>query len=265
MLFRAHKGSGYQTTTSMMVDRIPFFRSLLHAVPALAAIFLGVAAAHAGELNPHDMVLLDRLTWGINPSSAAHLQAVGTERWLQEQLHPAPGTALPDAARKQIEAMPDVHKFPFDIAVAFDQQARSANQVADPDQKKAAQQVYQQAMNDRAKQAAARSILRALYAPDQLRERMTWFWFNHFNVHQYKANIRILVGDYEDRAIRPNALGKFHDLLVATLYHPAMLRYLDNADSAAGHLNENYAREIMELHTMGVGSGYAQSAPWPAF
>jgi len=91
-----------------------------------------------------------------------------------------------------------------------------------------------------------------------LRERMTWFWFNHFNVHQYKANIRILVGDYEDRAIRPFALGNFHDLLTATLYHPAMLRYLDNADNAVGHLNENYAREIMELHTMGVGSGYTQ-------
>ena len=68
-----------------------------------------------------------------------------------------------------------------------------------------------------------------------------------------------LVGDYEDRAIRPLALGKFHDLLTATLYHPAMLRYLDNADNAAGHLNENYAREIMELHTMGVDSGYSQA------
>jgi uncharacterized protein (DUF1800 family) len=205
------------------------------------------------------MILLDRLTWGINASSAAHLQAVGTERWLAEQLHPASNTALPDAARAQIEAMPDVHKLPFDIAVAFDQQAKSANQVADPEQRKAAQQVYQQAMNDRAKQAAARSILRALYSPDQLRERMTWFWFNHFNVNQSKANLRILVGDYQDRAIRPYALGKFRDLLIATLHHPAMMRYLDNADNAAGHLNENYAREIMELHTMGVGSGYAQS------
>src|ERR1700679_3662830 len=83
---------------------------------------LGVAAAQAGELNPHDMVLLDRLTWGINASSAAHLQAIGVDRWLGEQLHPAADAALPDAAQKQIEAMPDVHKFPFDIAVAFDQQ-----------------------------------------------------------------------------------------------------------------------------------------------
>jgi len=186
--------------------------SLACAAIVTVAGILSAGASHAAELNPHDMVLLDRLTWGINASSAAHLQAVGTERWLGEQLHPAGGTALPDAVRTQIEAMPDVHKFPFDIAVAFDQQARSANQVADPEQRKAAQQVFQQAMNDRAKQAAARSILRALYAPDQLRERMTWFWFNHFNVHQYKANIRILVGDYEDRAIRPYALGKFHDL-----------------------------------------------------
>jgi uncharacterized protein (DUF1800 family) len=203
--------------------------------------------------------MLDRLTWGINASSAAHLQAVGTERWLQEQLHPGPITALPAAVKAQTEAMPDVHKFPFDVLVAFDMQAKSANQVIDPDQKKAAQQVFQQAMNDRAKQAAARSILRALYSPDQLRERMTWFWFNHFNVHQYKSNIRVVLGDYEDNAIRAHALGKFRDLLAATVRHPAMLRYLDNADNAAGHINENYAREIMELHTMGVGSGYTQA------
>jgi uncharacterized protein (DUF1800 family) len=220
---------------------------------------VSIVASQAAELTPRDMVLLDRLTWGINASSAAHLQGIGADRWLAEQLHPASDGALPEAARAQIEAMPDVHKFPFDIAVAFEAQGKAANQIADPDQKKAAQQAFQQAMNDRAKQAAARSILRALYAPDQLRERMTWFWFNHFNVHQYKANIRLLVGDYETSAIRSHALGKFRDLLAATLRHPAMLRYLDNSDNAAGHVNENYAREIMELHTMGVGSGYAQS------
>ncbi len=226
---------------------------------AFVAGTLGAVAAQASEFNAHDLALLDRLTWGINASSAEHLRALGAERWLQEQLHPPANTALPDTVKAQIEAMPDIHKLPFDIAVAFEQQAKSANQVADADQKKAAQQVYQGAMNDRARQAAARSILRALYAPDQLRERMIWFWFNHFNVHQYKANLRILVGDYEDRAIRPFALGKFSALLAATMHHPAMLRYLDNADNAVGHVNENYAREIMELHTMGVGSGYTQA------
>ena len=63
--------------------------------------------------------------------------------------------------------------------------------------------------------------------------------------------------DYEDQ-IRDHALGKFRDLLLATVVHPAMLQYLDNAQNAAGHINENYAREIMELHTLGVGSGYSQ-------
>jgi uncharacterized protein (DUF1800 family) len=237
----------------------------LSARGIILAVAVGVVpgifgrAAQATDLNPSDLALLDRLTWGVNASSAEHLRAVGTERWLQEQLHPASNMTLPEAAKTQIEAMPDVHKFPFDIAVSFEQQAKSANQVADPDQKKAAQQVFQQAMNDRARQAAARTILCALYSPDQLLERMTWFWFNHFNVHQYKANVRILVGDYVDSGIRPFALGKFRNLLSATLHHPAMLRYLDNADNAAGHINENYAREIMELHTMGVGSGYTQA------
>jgi uncharacterized protein (DUF1800 family) len=235
-----------------------FSRSRILCV-VFALVMGPFGTARAGETNAHDLALLDRLTWGISTSGAEHLRSVGTDRWLQEQLHPPANTALPDAANAQIEAMPDVHKFPFDIAVAFEQQAKSANQVADPDQRKAAQQVFQQAMNDRTRQAAARTILRALYAPDQLRERMTWFWFNHFNVHQNKANIRILVGDYESRAIRPFAMGKFRDLLSATLRHPAMLRYLDNADNATGHLNENYAREIMELHTMGVGSGYSQA------
>jgi uncharacterized protein (DUF1800 family) len=231
------------------------WRLALVALP----IMIGLKPAAAAELAPRDLAMLDRLSWGVSASSAAHLQQVGVERWLQEQLHPPATTTLPEAARAQIEAMPDVHGFPFDIAVSFDQQGKSANQVTDPEQRKAAQQVYQQALSDRARQAAARTILRALYSPDQLRERLTWFWFNHFNVHQYKANIRVLVGDYEDRAIRPFALGRFRDLLSATLHHPAMLRYLDNADNAAGHLNENYAREIMELHTMGVGSGYAQA------
>jgi uncharacterized protein (DUF1800 family) len=67
---------------------------------------------------------------------------------------------------------------------------------------------------------------------------MTWFWFNHFNVHLYKSNIRLLIGNYEEKAIRAHALGRFRDLLTATLRDPAMLRYLDNDQNAAGHINE---------------------------
>jgi uncharacterized protein (DUF1800 family) len=87
---------------------------------------------------------------------------------------------------------------------------------------------------------------------------MVWFWLNHFSVHQYKANLRWLVGDYAERAIRPHVFGRFEDLVMATLEHPAMLQYLDNNQNAAGHINENYARELMELHTLGVNSGYTQ-------
>ena len=62
-----------------------------------------------------------------------------------------------------------------------------------------------------------------------------------------------MVGDYEDNAIRTHALGKFRDLLLATMRHPAMLQFLDNDQNAVGHINENYGRELLELHTLGVG------------
>ena len=89
--------------------------------------------------------------------------------------------------------------------------------------------------------------------------RMTEFWFNHFNVSVQKASVRPFVGHYVVNAIRANALGKFEDLVLATAHHPAMLFYLDQAQSNARGLNENYARELMELHTLGVNSGYSQN------
>jgi uncharacterized protein (DUF1800 family) len=88
---------------------------------------------------------------------------------------------------------------------------------------------------------------------------MTWFWLNHFNIHQGKRNLRAMVGDYENTAIRPHALGKFRDLLGSVVKHPAMLRYLDNEQNAVGRINENLARELMELHTLGVDAGYTQN------
>ena len=118
-------------------------------------------------------------------------------------------------------------------------------------------------------------LTRAIYAQRQLEEVMTDFWFNHFNVFLNKDIDQYLVTSYERDAIRANALGKFRDLLFATAKHPAMLYYLDqyqsvgpdsplaqqqrknNNNSNAG-LNENYAREVMELHTLGVDGGYTQ-------
>jgi uncharacterized protein (DUF1800 family) len=218
------------------------------------------AASDAPAQNTRDLALLNRLTWGETASSAAQMRQVGAKRWLEAQLRPsADDRRLPPEAQAQVDALPDIHTGMAELVVRMDAMNKAANQQTDPDMKKTAQQAYQQGMSNLAKEAADRSLMRDLYAPDQLNEQMTWFWMNHFNVHMYKRDIRAMIADYEDQAIRPRALGHFRDLLEATLRHPAMLRYLDNDQNAAGHINENYAREIMELHTMGVGSGYTQT------
>ena len=200
---------------------------------------------------------LDRVSWGASTSAAAQLSRRGLGPWMRDQLNPRPA-ALPAAAQAQIDAM-TISRTPVDqLAIALDAQRKAADALPDEDQKKAARQAYQQELNRLSREAQQRFVLRALYSPNQLQEQMTWFWMNHFNVNVRKGNIRALIGDYEDSAIRPHALGKFRDLLGATVQHPAMLRYLDNAQNAANRLNENYARELMELHTLGVGSGYSQ-------
>ena len=89
--------------------------------------------------------------------------------------------------------------------------------------------------------------------------RMTEFWFNHLNVFAGKGAVRPFVGHYMVNVIRANALGKFEDLLLASARHPAMLLYLDQAQSNVRGINENYARELMELHTLGVNAGYTQN------
>src|SRR5207245_1930541 len=119
----------------------------------------------------------------------------------------------------------------------------------------------------------AARIMLAVESERQLQEVMVDFWFNHFNVHAAKGEVKWYLTSYERDVIRPHALGKFGDLLRGTATHPAMLFYLDNWLSArpdftvpvgpnrgkrAG-LNENYARELMELHTLGVDGGYTQT------
>jgi uncharacterized protein (DUF1800 family) len=113
-------------------------------------------------------------------------------------------------------------------------------------------------------------LLRAIYSNRQLEEVLTDFWYNHFNVYLDKSADRSMVTSYERDVIRPHVLAKFKDLLEATAESPAMLFYLDNWQSVgpdAPHgpnqkrrqgLNENYGRELMELHTLGVDGGYTQ-------
>ncbi len=121
-------------------------------------------------------------------------------------------------------------------------------------------------------------LLRAVYSERQLDEVMTNFWSNHFNIYLRKnGEMPWYLADYERDVIRPHAMGRFEDLLVAVAHSPAMLVYLDNQQSIGPHsvaavrasanpvqkkapagLNENYARELMELHTLGVNGGYTQ-------
>ena len=176
---------------------------------------------------------------------------------MAQQLHP-PATRLPESVNTQIQAMAISQQSMVTLVQTLEQRNKDANGLTDDDAKKAAQQSYQTELNRLSREAATRHILRDLYSPNQIQEQMSWFWLNHFSIFQYKSNIRPMLADYEEVAIRPRALGKFRDLLQAVAYHPAMLRYLDNEQNASGRLNENFARELMELHTLGVGAGYSQ-------
>jgi uncharacterized protein (DUF1800 family) len=227
--------------------------------PTLVAGCAGPAlrpdAAARGDAN--ELALLNRVTWGVDSASLAAWQRLRRRDYLQAQLHPAADAALPAPVQAQIAALPSFRQPMSAWVVEMEQRRRDADALSSDDAKKAAQQAYQQDMNRLARDAATQLLLRSLYSPNQLQEQLTWFWFNHFNVHQYKANLRAMVGDYEGR-LRTNALGRFRDLLIASATHAAMIRYLDNEQNAANRINENYAREVMELHTLGVDGGYSQ-------
>ena len=207
---------------------------------------------------PADLAFVDRLTWGADVSDAQALADHGLSAWLDTQLHPSDDDGLPKAVQDQIAAMETTQKNLVEINSELRGLQRAAQQAKGTPGYDGAQKTYQGKLNDLAREAQTRSLLRDLYSKNQLKEQLTWFWMNHFNVHQNKGEIRAFVGDYEETAIRPHVLGKFRDLLIATMTHPAMLQYLDNAQNAKDHINENYARELMELHTLGVGSGYSQ-------
>jgi uncharacterized protein (DUF1800 family) len=215
------------------------------------------APSRPGKPATSAVALLDRVTWGVDSQALREWDRLGERDYLLTQLHPPVSTSLPPAVQVQSDAL-SIHAQPMTAWVAdLERRRHEADASADDAAKKAAQQSYQQEMNRLARDAATQMLLRALYSPSQLQEQLTWFWFNHFNVHQNKANLRAMVADYES-VLRARALGRFRDLLVASATHPAMIRYLDNEQNAANHINENYAREVMELHTLGVAGGYSQ-------
>lgn len=214
------------------------------------------AHAAATTLSREDALWLERVTYGPTTATVTEYLKLGRRRYLDDQLHPH-DQRLPPPIAAQIDALQIAHLSAPQLLLSVTQEQQRINALTDDAAKQADRKALNQQGSHLAYEAARRELLRAIYSPAQIQEQMTWFWLNHFSVFQYKASDAWLVGDYAE-TIRAHALGRFRDLVIATLTHPAMLQYLDNAQNAAGHLNENYARELMELHILGVGSGYTQ-------
>ena len=218
------------------------------------------AAAPAG-LSRSDIRWLNRVTFGIDSTTIASYQRLGRSKFLDEQLH-EPSTGLGAAASAldaAVKAVPVMERTAEDAIAANRAEQQRINAIADPDEKQKARNLLNQTGNQAVYETSKVLLMRSAASPSQLREQMTWFWMNHFSVFAQKANVRWTLADYQE-AVRAHSLGKFSDLVMATLTSPAMMEYLDNAQSATGKINENYARELMELHTLGVSGGASGSA-----
>ncbi|MGB6166650.1 MAG: DUF1800 domain-containing protein [Geitlerinemataceae cyanobacterium] len=236
-------------------------------------IFVSIAASLAGLLfffNPlsansatvEQKVLhaIDRLSYGPIPGEIDRVEKMGVEAYIQAQLNPDT-IPLPSPLSRQLRQFDTLSLSPVEL---FTQYNPNAGKDASEEEKRRARERSQKPR----KQAQEARLLRASSSPRQLEEVMVDFWFNHFNVSSDTNLTRLWIGSYEEDAIRPHVLGSFRDLLEATVHHPAMLFYLDNwrnsdpdSPGARGQfrgLNENYARELMELHTLGVDGGYTQ-------
>jgi uncharacterized protein (DUF1800 family) len=202
--------------------------------------------------------VLDRLGYGPRPGDVEAVRRLGVAAWIEAQLHPE---RLDDReverrlAALRVPAMaPRTLMDAYPLPQTFRRQGMEVPREQSP-----------QALIGELQRA---KVLRAVYGERQLLEVLTDFWFNHFNVFAGKGTLRYYLPEYERAAIRPHALGRFRDLLGAVAHHPAMLYYLDAWLSIApgvrlgelrAGLNENYARELLELHTLGVDGGYTQA------
>ena len=243
-----------------------------------AAVWTGGAAADRSPASvpaqPDDRTIvhvLNRLGYGAAPGDIERVRQAGLSAYIDRQLHP---DRIPDAAMARrlarfetLSASTAELARKYFIPALMMRRARQ-REGAPPDTPREPSQAMRAERSVLA-ELTQQKILRAAYSERQLQEVLVDFWFNHFNVFAGKGPTRMYLTEYERDAIRPHVLGRFRDLLGATAHSPAMLFYLDNWQSAsdargAGRnrrprgLNENYARELMELHTLGVDGGYTQ-------
>ncbi|MGV3593821.1 MAG: DUF1800 domain-containing protein, partial [Sediminibacterium sp.] len=263
--------------------------------------------------------LLNRFSFGIQPGQIDEVVKMGLENWLQQQLEASvPDTKLDkrladfDALKMNNEEIVNHYLTPAQIIrLGIQQKIIRNDSLSNTDREKYRQELAKvmrasgvKPVQELHRQLVNQKVLRAVYSNNQLKEVLTDFWFNHFNVSLTKGQSQQYVMSYERDAIRPHVFGNFKNMLLATAKHPAMLEYLDNALSVSNDnerarrqqnnamlraareraearlndttmqgnallqqavaarrtqgLNENYAREVMELHTMGVDGGYTQ-------
>jgi uncharacterized protein (DUF1800 family) len=260
----------------------------------IQASFPGKLPIH--DLNEQEAILhaLNRLGFGPRPGQVEQIEKTGLEKWIQAQLHPEsladpvvnarlaqyPALSLDSTALLDQYPQPDVAAKRLGLRV--DEYQKRLQDLAK--QPGGMSSLPFKDQNEIVNNLMEMKMVRAVYSERQLDEQLENFWFNHFNVFVYKDLDRWYMIPYERDAIRPHVLGKFRDLLEATAKSPAMLFYLDNSSSADPHafdrlkqhpiparpggklpplgprrgLNENYGRELMELHTLGVDGGYTQ-------
>ena len=255
--------------------------------PPLVPVLLVAASVAAGQrpaLTPRDSAFhaLNRLAYGPRPGEVERVAREGVMSWIDQQLTPE---HIADGARAARE-----REFPIldyergDLAKLYleaQRERRERREAGDTSSDTGGAQHAAPLQRDptptqrRARRLAGQfaelAVARAIISERQLYEVMVDFWTNHFNVFLGKGADRFLTPDYVEHVIRPHALDRFEDLLIATAESPAMLVYLDNWESVAPGsspafrlprsalgLNENYARELLELHTLGVDGGYTQ-------
>ncbi len=244
------------------INQLRRFVHVPSRVALLCLVICLVGSARAADmrdaLSHDDALWLIRVTYGLDSATVARFRQSGRRGFLDEQLA-ARNETLPKPVQSQIDAMRISGTATTQLVADEISEQRRIAMLGDEMAKQEARKTRNQIGGDLAAETAQREVLRAIYSPAQLKEQLVWFWINHFNVFSQKGEVKLLIADYVEHAIRPHALGRFRDLVLATLKHPAMLRYLDNAQNAVNHVNENYARELMELHTLGVEGGYTQA------
>jgi hypothetical protein len=199
--------------------------------PEAAAITTPSPGFPPTTINPIQR-LLNRAGYGPRPGDLARASEMGFEAYVEEQLQP---DRIEDTAADLLVRNLSLYHMDIDQIIGRDD------------------------LRDTALELATATIGRAIYSRRQLYEAMVEFWSDHFNIYLRKNELMLPLKVIDDReVIRPHALGKFRDLLFASAQSPAMLLYLDNVQNLKSQPNENYARELMELHTLGVNAGYSQ-------